>query len=188
MSWIKGRHTLLFGFDFRNCHFTSTNSANSRGVFSVTGAYTGNAFADFLTRYPFSASRDFPRIQFGETDRRYHMYFQDDWKASSRLTLNIGLRYELNRPPNFLRSPAARFDFDRNVIEVERLDNGNINLTPQQVAQYARSLFRPPIVVRVVFHHRRRAESQYVIAREQARHGVEAAVIRDRVVRDGCFG
>jgi outer membrane receptor protein involved in Fe transport len=142
VSWIKGKHTLLFGFDFRNYHFTSTNSANSRGVFSFTGAYTGNAFADYLTGYPFSASRDFPRNQFGETDRRYHMYVQDDWKASSRLTLNIGLRYELNRPPDYVNAQAARFDFDRNVIEVERLGNGNINLTTQQVAQYAFPIYQ----------------------------------------------
>ncbi len=136
VNWIKGKHTLLFGADYRNYHFTSTNSANSRGSFSFTNQYTGNAFADFLTGYPFSAARDFPRNQFGETDRRAHLYVQDDWKVTPRLTLNLGLRYEINRPPDFLNAQAARFDFQTGMIEVMRLPNGNINLTTQQVAPY----------------------------------------------------
>jgi outer membrane receptor protein involved in Fe transport len=141
LSWIKGAHTFKFGVDLRDYRFTSTNSANSRGSFSFTGAYTGNAFADFLTGYPFSGARSFPRNQFGEYDRRYHFYVQDDWKLSPRLTLNLGLRYEQNRPPFFVNYQAARFDFVSNKIQVERMPNGNINTNTQQVAQFAAPVF-----------------------------------------------
>jgi hypothetical protein len=141
LSWIKGAHTFKFGIDLRDYRFTSTNSANSRGSFSFTGAYTGNAFADFLTGYPFSGARDFPRNQFGEYDRRYHFYIQDDWKVSPHLTLNLGLRYEQNRPPFFVNYQAARFDFVSNKIQVERMPNGNINTTTQQVAQFAAPVY-----------------------------------------------
>ena len=137
INWIKGGHTVKFGFDFREYRFTSTNSANSRGNFSFTGAFTGNSFADFLTGYPFSGARSFPRNQFGQYERRYHFYVQDDWKVNSRLTLNLGLRYELNRPPFYVGYQAARFDFQRNKIQVQRQPDGNINLTTQQVAQFA---------------------------------------------------
>ena len=141
LNWIKGAHTFKFGVDLRDYRFTSTNSANSRGSFSFTGAYTGNAFADYLTGYPFSGARSFPRNQFGEYDRRYHFYVQDDWKISPRLTLNLGLRYEQNRPPFFVNYQAARFDFVSNKIQVERMPNGNINTTTQQVAQFAAPVF-----------------------------------------------
>jgi hypothetical protein len=141
LNWIKGAHTFKFGIDLRDYRFTSTNSAYSRGSFSFTGAYTGNAFADFLTGYPFSGMRDFPRNQFGEYDRRYHFYVQDDWKISPRLTLNLGLRYEQNRPPFFVNYQAARFDFVSNKIQVERMPNGNINTTTQQVAQFAAPVY-----------------------------------------------
>ncbi len=137
LNWIKGAHTLKFGIDFREYRFTSTNSANSRGAFNFTGAYTGNAFADYMAGYPFSGNRSFPRNQFGEYDRRYHFYVQDDWKVSSHLTLNLGLRYEDNKPPFYVNYQAARFDFVSNKIQVERMPNGNINLVTQQVAQFA---------------------------------------------------
>jgi outer membrane receptor protein involved in Fe transport len=141
LTWIKGAHTFKFGIDLRDYRFTSTNSANSRGSFSFTGAYTGNAFADYLTGYPFSGARSFPRNQFGEYDRRYHFYVQDDWKISPRLTLNLGLRYEQNRPPFFVNYQGARFDFVTNKIQVERMPNGSINTNTQQVAQFAAPVF-----------------------------------------------
>ena len=139
---IRGAHTLTAGVDLRQLRFTSTNSAFSRGSFNFTGAYTGNAFADFLTGYPFSGTRDFPRNQFGEYDNRYHFYVQDDWKVNSHLTLNVGLRYELNMPPDFLKAQAARFDFVTNKIQVMNQANGQINLTTQQVAQFAYPAFK----------------------------------------------
>ena len=143
---IRGAHTITFGADLRKLSFTSTNAANSRGVFSFTGAYTGNAYADYLTGYPFSGSRDFPRNQFGETDNRAHFYVQDDWKVNSHLTVNAGLRYEMNLPPHFLRAQAARFDFLTNKVEVMQQGNGQINLTTQQVAQFAYPAFQQYIV------------------------------------------
>ncbi len=141
IRWNKGSHSMTFGFDFREYRFTSTNSANSRGAFNFTGAYTGNSFADYLTGFPFTGNRSFPRNQFGQYDRRYHFYAQDDWKVNSRLTLNLGLRYELNRIPKFINDQAARFDFVRNKIQVQRRADGSINTTTQQVSQFAFPVF-----------------------------------------------
>ncbi len=145
VSVIRGAHTLKFGADLRNYRLTSTNSANSRGAFSFNGTYTGNGYADFLTGYPTSGSRSFPRNLFGLYETRYHFYVQDDWKVARNLTLNIGLRYELNLQPTAMFGQSARFNFQTQKWEVSTY-NGQINTVSQQVAQFAYPRFADQIV------------------------------------------
>ncbi len=67
------------------------------GNFSFDGQFTKISFADFLIGWPtqFSLSTPLPgQMRF----RNYMFYAQDDWKITSRLTLNIGVRYELTSP------------------------------------------------------------------------------------------
>jgi hypothetical protein len=136
LSWIRGAHTIKFGIDFRRYEFTSTNSANSRGAFNFTGVYSGNPTADFLLGYPNSGTRDFPRNLFGEDQYNYGYYVQDDYKVSSRLTLNLGLRYEYNPAFTELQNQSALFDYQAGHLVVSQY-NGSYNLTTQQVAKYA---------------------------------------------------
>lgn len=145
VSLIRGTHTIKFGADLRNYRLTSTNSANSRGAFSFNGTYTGNAYADFLTGYPTSGNRSFPRNLFGLYETRYHFYVQDDWKVSRNVTLNIGLRYELNLQPTAMLGQSARFNFESGKWEVSTF-NGQINTVSQQVAQFAFPRFSNLIV------------------------------------------
>ncbi len=145
LSIIRGSHTIKVGADIRNYRLTSTNSANSRGAFSFTGAYTGQGYADFLTGFPTSGNRSFPRNLFGLYETRYHFFVQDDWKVSSRLTVNIGLRYELNMQPTAMLGQSARFNFENGKWEVSTF-KGQINTVSQQVAQFAFPRFQNLIV------------------------------------------
>lgn len=147
MTWIKGAHTIKFGADLRRYEFTSTNSANSRGAFSFSGAYSGDAFGDYILGYPSSGLRDFPRNLFGEDQLNHAFYVQDDYKVTSRLTLNLGLRFEFNPAFQELQDQAADFDQQTGKIIVA-LYKGSINLTTQQVAkfgypQYANDIITP---------------------------------------------
>lgn len=146
LSWIKGAHTIKIGADLRNFRLASTNSANSRGNFSFTPNYTGQAYADFLTGYPTSGARAFPRNLFGLSEYRHHFYVQDDWKISSNLTLNVGLRYELNLQPTALDNQSAMFDFENWRWIVSTMPDGNINLVSQQVSRFAFPRFQSQIV------------------------------------------
>lgn len=147
VTWIKGRHTAKFGADYRRFHYVEENSGTaSRGRFSYGGGYAGNGFADFLFGYPNSGQRSYPTEHFGLTDTQVHFFAQDDFKVTSNLTLNIGLRYELNSIPKADLAQTSTFDFNLGKIVVGTLPNGDINLTTQQVAAVAFPLYRDRIV------------------------------------------
>src|SRR6266568_2158990 len=104
VSWTAGAHSLKFGTYIYRLRFNPLSSPNARGSLNFTPRYTssapgladGNAFADFLLGYPSSAQAGIGR---GETDGRTlwtHFYAQDDWRPSGKVTLNLGLRYEIN--------------------------------------------------------------------------------------------
>ena len=99
----RGDHSFKAGADLRRYLFNFyTGGPPSFNFNSVTRAgHTGFAFADFLLGVPDQTS-----IGLGDPaghPRKFEMayYFQDDWKATSRLTLNLGIRYEFqNASPN----------------------------------------------------------------------------------------
>lgn len=102
-----GRQQLRMGGDVRFDSTTNQNNANARGSFIFTGAYTapgaqvaggsGADLADFLLGLPQQAT-----LQVGGTShlsgRSFDAYVEDNWRPSSKLTLNLGLRYELVMP------------------------------------------------------------------------------------------
>jgi hypothetical protein len=106
ISWTKGAHSLKFGFtylradyrriDCNGCTGEADFSANTTGIPGVS-SQTGDRFASFLLGMPASGYFNTPGdFSFGEP---YYAWFaQDDWKVSRKLTLNIGLRYELPWP------------------------------------------------------------------------------------------
>jgi hypothetical protein len=68
------------------------------GDFQFSGAITNNSAADFLIGKPQTASVGSPVLEQGGVQWNFYQYVQDDWRISKRLTLNIGLRYELPMP------------------------------------------------------------------------------------------
>lgn len=101
LSWIKGNHTLKFGGEvWHNWGQDFGQSpASAYGSISFTGNYSGYSYADFLLGIPRSASRTAAGfVLLTSTNNDKFLFVQDDYKATPRLTLNFGLRYELNPP------------------------------------------------------------------------------------------
>lgn len=95
MTYVKGTHTFKMGGDYFRFLFNSFNTSTGRGSFSFDGRYTGNSVADLLIGLPFQASRALGEPFHNAVLVSSGAYFQDDWKITPRLTLNLGIRYEL---------------------------------------------------------------------------------------------
>jgi Carboxypeptidase regulatory-like domain/TonB dependent receptor-like, beta-barrel len=109
--WQSGKHNVKFGVEYKFLNKYSLSARDSRGSFNFTGQYTaelpnsgpsrtqtGHSFADFLLGWASSGASLSPAGE--DTNHPYWgFYVQDDWKITPRLTLNMGLRYELFRGP-----------------------------------------------------------------------------------------
>jgi hypothetical protein len=105
-----GRQTYRFGGDFRDIHADSRSDANARGTFVFTGLYTGLDFGDYLLGLPQQST-----VQFGPgldqfRSRSWDLFVQDDWRATDKLTLNVGLRYEYYSPVSEVANRLVTLD------------------------------------------------------------------------------
>ncbi len=109
-TFTSGKHELRFGYE--NFHDTNTYlfGSNSVGTFSFGNNYSGDNFADFLLGYPSNAQRSYFRSLWGNYVNFQSMYVQEDYKASSRLTINAGLRYEMNPFYNGIKGQTSGFN------------------------------------------------------------------------------
>lgn len=93
----KGAHSLKAGTDIRRFQQNQIFVFANTGILSFTGQVTGNPTADFLIGRAFNYQQNATPEQYYRTSQ-YNFYAQDDYKVRSNLTLNFGLRYELNIP------------------------------------------------------------------------------------------
>lgn len=97
LTKIVGRHTWKFGGEFRRSANDDVWSGQAGGVFAFNTTATGDSLAALLTGWTNSGSRaEAPLI--GSRARTFGAFIQDDWKVTPRLTINLGLRWDLDWP------------------------------------------------------------------------------------------
>ena len=106
----RGRHHAKIGGELRRYQSDGYNHLFSRGQAVFTGAFTGQPAADMLLGYPtitlLAANDNRQALRTWSAN----MFAQDDWRVSSRLTINAGVRYEFNAPPVDADDRMAVFD------------------------------------------------------------------------------
>jgi hypothetical protein len=90
----KGTHNFKFGGNYMWFQKNQDGFTNTEGTYNFDGSASGNAFADFLLgdAVNYSEASAQPRIH--TQAKAFSLYAMDDWHVSSRLTLNLGVRYE----------------------------------------------------------------------------------------------
>lgn len=105
LSWTLGRHNMKFGFRYDHQQDNTQTLGNQNGTYTfapfATGlsgvAASGHAFASFLLGAPQTAAMQFGMPYLARSPA-LGVFAQDDWKVTSRLTVNVGLRYEMQYP------------------------------------------------------------------------------------------
>ena len=107
VSWRTGKHNFRFGGDYRRVHHDFLGGSNATGTFTFTGLFTQNAagdpttgspIADFLLGLPQSSTINSSAAKSYLRDNVFDAFAMDDWRVTSSLTLNLGLRYEYYAP------------------------------------------------------------------------------------------
>ena len=118
LTYAADRHTLKAGFDVRRRHMGEFQTNRGNGRFNFASNITnnpanntgGHVMAAFLLGAPSLIEQDYLLVDAAIRTTEYGAYFSDDWRASSKLTLNLGLRYELDTPATETSNTWANFD------------------------------------------------------------------------------
>ena len=145
VSMIRGHHSFKFGFKidenrFRNGEQIGGNGvANFNGMFSTgnssiaTAGNRNNHVADLLLGFPSTHSLQTNQLA-NLQNRPWAVYFQDDWKLTPRVTVNLGGRYEYHQPFKEKLLGGSRVDFE---------NGGRLIVADPEIARLANS----PLVV-----------------------------------------
>jgi len=98
VNWTRSAHTLKAGFELLKLRYANRSYWQTMGSFTFNGQITGNAAADFVLGRAQNMVVASPVLQQDGKQTNAYYFIQDDWKIHPRLTLNLGLRYELPLP------------------------------------------------------------------------------------------
>jgi hypothetical protein len=102
ISWTRGAHQFKFGFSWALYKKVQDYFANTEGNFQFSGSYTASAgtpkgddFADYLLGYASQYEEDAVQSAGHWNNVSWALYGQDNWRVNHRLTLNLGLRWDI---------------------------------------------------------------------------------------------
>jgi hypothetical protein len=97
MTLSRGPHAFKLGGEFSYEKIVHDTLLDNYGVFTFNGTKTGNAYADFLLGLPSAMTQDAP-VRKTDNGGYFSFFAQDDFHLHARMTLNLGLRYDVQMP------------------------------------------------------------------------------------------
>ncbi len=118
VSWSLGHHQTKFGYRYIRKLASPFTNTNTRGSLNFNDNFTNNpqtnkegaGIATLLLGFSTGGSRGFLLEPYYMTNQEHAWFFQDDWRVKNRLTLNLGLRYDIFSPDVEIRNRLVNFD------------------------------------------------------------------------------
>lgn len=126
LTVVRGSHTMKFGGTFLRHRFNGFSASPTRGTFGFNGQFTrqigttgaATALADFALGATNGINRNILSGTFGMRWYNFSAFADDSWRVSNRLTLNFGLRYELQAPPYEVYDRWSNLNLDTLRLEI----------------------------------------------------------------------
>ncbi|MFN0105789.1 MAG: carboxypeptidase regulatory-like domain-containing protein [Bryobacteraceae bacterium] len=133
-TWIKNKHVMKWGVDIERVRFNQPYFDNARGTFAFQRNWTNHSIADFLLGMLQSTTRNAQPTRNYLRSFSMGAFFNDDFKVTRTLTLNLGMRYELDLPPVDRYGRASNFvaEFGKIVIS----DDANLPGLQERIAKF----------------------------------------------------
>ena len=116
LSYVRGSHNIRTGFDLRKLGTERGTFNERRGMFIFNGQMSGYAPADFMLGIPRQINTPADRVINDIVGWRNGFFVNDAWQVTRDLTLNLGLRYELQRVPYTVNGNASMLNPDGSAI------------------------------------------------------------------------
>jgi hypothetical protein len=154
VTWLRGRHTMKFGSQLYQNQFWYISTGDISGTYTFNGEISGlgaagrsnpvNAVADFLLGAVKTANAPVAQIPVNRTNYNLGTFFNDTWKTTRRLTLNLGLRHEFELRQVVKNNVYSRIDpasgellvAGRNATRNLNLKNDFANFAPRLGVAY----------------------------------------------------
>jgi hypothetical protein len=132
LTWVRSGHNIKMGSDIRRRQFTVSQNPQGRGDFEFNANFTndptgqtarsGNSMASFLLGLPSATTRGNHLVWPGMRHSEFGFYFQDDWRATRWLTLNLGVRYDVFTPFVEVANRISNVNFQTGRIDIAGQD------------------------------------------------------------------
>jgi hypothetical protein len=135
VTLVKNRHTFKFGADIIRRQLNLYRPLEGKGFFDLcanggSGSATGYEVSDLLAGFVCSYGDGVPYGMIGTRSWENGFFAQDDWRITDRLTLNLGIRWDVLTQPVEVEDRQSNFDISTGALVIAGSDGGSRSLVP----------------------------------------------------------